>query len=44
VVAYQPDRSNSNDRLQQHVSNALSDFSLTAVPGWERPKPVTEAR
>jgi uncharacterized protein YidB (DUF937 family) len=34
VVAYQPDRPNSNDDLQQRVSSALSDFSLTATTGW----------
>ena len=38
VVAYQPDRTNSDDALQQRVSNALSDFSLTAMPGWEQPE------
>ena len=44
VVAYQPDRLNSNDDLQQLVSSALSDLSLTATPGWECPKPVGAAR
>ena len=34
VLAYQPDRLTSNDELQQHVSRALSDFSLTATTGW----------
>ena len=34
VVAYQPDGLNSNDGLLQRVSDALSEFSLTAMPGW----------
>jgi hypothetical protein len=34
VLAYQPGRLSSNDELQQHVSSALSDFSLTATTGW----------
>ena len=34
VLAYQPGRLTSNDELQQHVSSALSDFSLTAATGW----------
>jgi hypothetical protein len=34
VLAYQPGRLTSNDELQQHVSSALSDFSLTAARGW----------
>jgi Wax ester synthase-like Acyl-CoA acyltransferase domain len=34
VLAYQPDRPNSNDALWQDVSSALSDFSLTATTGW----------
>jgi hypothetical protein len=34
VLAYQPGRLNSNDELRQHVSSALSDFSLTASTGW----------
>jgi diacylglycerol O-acyltransferase / wax synthase len=38
VVAYQPNRTNSDDGLQQHVSRILSDFSLTATPGWEPPE------
>jgi hypothetical protein len=41
VLAYQPDRPNSNDDLWQDLSNALSDFSLTATTGWGRPKPVS---
>jgi hypothetical protein len=38
VLAYQPDRPNSNDFLRQHLSNALSDFSLTATTGWGCPE------
>jgi hypothetical protein len=34
VLAYQPDRPNSNDDLQQRVSSVLSEFSLTATTGW----------
>ncbi len=40
VVAYQPDRPNSNDELQQLVSSVLSDFSLTATTGWPCNEPV----
>jgi hypothetical protein len=39
VLAYQPDRPNSNDALRQRLSSALSDFSLTATTRW--PCPVT---
>ena len=41
VVAYQPDRPNSNDDLQQHISSVLSEFSLTATIGWPCPEPVS---
>jgi hypothetical protein len=34
VLAYQAGRLTSNDELQQHVSSALGDFSLTATTGW----------
>jgi len=44
VLAYQPGRLSSNDELQQHVSSALSDFSLTATTGWPCPVPVVGAR
>jgi hypothetical protein len=44
VAAYQPGRPNSNDDLQQHVSNVLSEFSLTATIGWPCPEPVSGAR
>jgi hypothetical protein len=37
VLAYQPGRSNSNGDLQQGLSIALSDFSLTATTGWPSP-------
>jgi hypothetical protein len=39
VVAYRPD--NSNDQLQQIISNTLGDFSLTCTTNWQRPEPVT---
>jgi hypothetical protein len=42
VLAYQPDRSNSNDDLRQDVSSALSDFSLTATIGWPGAMPVAD--
>ena len=42
VVAYQPDRPNSNDELQQRVSSVLSEFSLTATIGWPCNEPVGE--
>jgi hypothetical protein len=35
VVAYQPDHPDSNSVLEHHISSALSDFSLTAISGWE---------
>jgi len=35
VLAYQPGRTNTNDGLQQDISSALGDFSLTATTGWE---------
>jgi hypothetical protein len=41
VVAHQPDRPNSNDELQQHISSILSEFSLTATIGWPCPEPVS---
>jgi hypothetical protein len=44
VVAHQPGRSNSNDALQQHISNVLSDFSLTAAIGWPCPEAVSGTR
>jgi hypothetical protein len=40
VVAYQPDRPNSNDQLQQRLSSVLSEFSLTATIGWPCNEPV----
>jgi hypothetical protein len=42
VLAYQPGRLTSNDELQQHVSSALSEFSLSATTGWGCPEPVGE--
>jgi hypothetical protein len=44
VVAYQPDRLNSNDDLQQRISSVLSEFSLTATIGWPCPEPVSETQ
>ena len=41
VLAYQPDRLNSNNILQHDLSSTLSDFSLTATTGW--PCPVSVA-
>jgi hypothetical protein len=34
VLAYEPGGDNSDDGLSQHISNTLSDFSLTATTGW----------
>jgi Wax ester synthase/diacylglycerol acyltransferase catalytic domain len=34
VLAYQPDRPNSNDDLWRDLSNGLSDFSLTVTTDW----------
>ena len=34
VLAYRPDRPNSNGDLWRDLSSALSDFSLTATTGW----------
>ena len=39
VVAYQP--GSSNEPLQQVISHALGDFSLTCTTNWPRPEPVT---
>ncbi|MGO9353662.1 MAG: hypothetical protein ACLP3C_23560 [Mycobacterium sp.] len=41
VLAYEPDRPNSNDDLWRDLSSSLSDFSLTATTGW--PSPVSVA-
>jgi hypothetical protein len=41
VLAYQPDRENSNDVLRQDISSVLGDFSLTATIGW--PGPISMA-
>jgi len=41
VVVYQPDRSNLNDELRQHISSVLSEFSLTATIGWPCSEPVS---
>lgn len=42
VLAYQPDRPNSNDILWQDISSVLSDFSLTATIGWPGPVSVAD--
>jgi hypothetical protein len=42
VLAYQPDRPNSNDVLWQDLSSALSDFSLTATTCWPCPDAVAD--
>jgi hypothetical protein len=42
VLAYQPDRPNSNDILGQDISSVLSDFSLTATTGWPGPVSVAD--
>jgi hypothetical protein len=39
-LAYEPGRPNSNVGLRQHISRALSDFSLTATTGWHTACPV----
>ncbi|SPM42001.1 hypothetical protein MNAB215_4219 [Mycobacterium numidiamassiliense] len=35
ILAYELDRSNSNELLQQNISRVLSEFSLTATTGWQ---------
>lgn len=40
VVAHEEGRPNSNAALRQHISNVLSDFSLTAAIGWPCPEPA----
>jgi hypothetical protein len=34
ILAYELGRPNSNEDLREHISSALSEFSLTARPGW----------
>lgn len=41
LLAYELGRHNSNDKLAQHISSALNEFSLTATPGWRAASPVT---
>lgn len=43
VLAYQPDRLNSNDVLRQDVLGTLQEFALTASCDWPHPGPVDEA-
>jgi hypothetical protein len=38
VHAYHPGSSNSNHVLQQHLSDALQEFSLSAIAGWPSPE------
>jgi diacylglycerol O-acyltransferase len=40
VLAYQPGRANSNDALQQVLSNTLADFSLIGTTQRRCPEPV----
>lgn len=37
VLAYEPERPNSNDALSEQISAMLGDFSLTATTGWRTP-------
>ncbi|MCV7411431.1 hypothetical protein AWC05_09115 [Mycobacterium florentinum] len=39
-LAYELGRDNSNADLEQHISSALSEFSLTAKAGWRAPSPA----
>jgi hypothetical protein len=41
VVAYESDRPNSNDDLQQRVSSVLREFSFTATTGWPCNEPAS---
>ena len=41
VLAYEPGRPNSNNDLRRELSNAVSDFSLTATIGWPCSEPVS---
>lgn len=43
VLAYQPDRFNSNDVLRHDLLSTLREFSLAATTGWPHPGPVDEA-
>lgn len=43
VLAYQPDRLNSNDVLRQDILRTLQEFALTASCDWPHPGPVDEA-
>lgn len=43
VLAYQPDRFNSNDVLRQDLLATLGEFALTATCGWPQPGPRDEA-
>ncbi|BBY24764.1 hypothetical protein [Mycobacterium stomatepiae] len=40
-LAYELGRDNSNADLEQHISSALSEFSLTARAGWHAPSPAS---
>lgn len=41
VLAYELGGHNSNEDLGQHISSALSEFSLTATTGWRSVSPMT---
>jgi diacylglycerol O-acyltransferase len=43
VVAHQPGRPSSNDRLRQALSRTMGDFALTATTGWPSNEPVAVA-
>jgi hypothetical protein len=40
VLANELGRHNSNDDLRQHISSALSEFSLIAKTGWRTVSPA----
>lgn len=42
-LAYEVGQNNSNRALRQHISNTLSDFSLTTTAGWCAPVAVDDA-
>lgn len=43
VLAYQPDRFNSNGVLRQDLLGTLREFALTPTCGWPHPGPLDEA-
>jgi diacylglycerol O-acyltransferase / wax synthase len=40
VLAYELGRDNSNEELRRQISSTLSEFSLTATPGWRTVSPA----